>query len=267
MVLRNGGAVLAAALVLAIGPFSAAAAGEWLVEKNRGCLVWNGYPEPGESATWDGACDGENRVTGQGKLEWTLNGQPNGYYSGERKDGKANGYGINFWRNGDHYEGYWRNDVPHGEGTYTWANGSGYQGRWVDSKKDGRALYLWGNGDRFEGTYKDDMPFGGIYIKSDGTRYIAEISGNSIGPGSRFFTPEEREVVRTIGNKVCRPSTYFMGLFDSSIVGFVENTAGDRIQIRVARTGMPFQSYQNISLEQGTILWDDADNWEPCRQD
>jgi hypothetical protein len=254
--------VLATEAVLAAG-----GVGEWLVEKNQGCMVWNGYPTPGEAAAWEGECDANRRVSGEGTLYWSLNGEPNGQYRGRREDGKANGYGINVWRNGDRYEGHWRNDLPDGEGTYTWANGSTYQGHWAEGRKDGKAVYYWSNGNRFEGTYRNDMPHAGIFIKTDGTRYFAEISGNSIGPGTRFFSPEERNAVRTVGNKVCRPSFYFFGMFDSGIVGFVENVAEDRIQIRIARTGLPFLSYQNISLEQGTIIWDDANNWEPCRNE
>ncbi len=254
-----GGVALAVAVAIA-GPV---VAGEWLVDPESGCRIWNGYPEPGESVRWDGPCV-DGYAEGSGTLNWFKNGEPNGSYVGERVDGKAHGYGVNVWANGDRYEGFWESDLPHGKGTYTWANGSGYQGEWVAGKKHGRAVYIWPNGDRFEGTYKNDQPFGGIYVKADGRRFIAEIYENSIGPGQRFFTPEERAAVRTVGAKVCHPGSMLFGLIDTTIVGFVEAVVEDRIQVRIAKTGTPFQTYQEITLGQNTILWDDADAWQVC---
>lgn len=240
--------------------------GEWLTDPKTGCRIWNGYPEPGESVRWDGPCE-DGYAHGQGTLHWYLDGEPNGQYVGERVHGKAHGYGINTWANGDRYEGYWAEDQPHGQGTYAWADGSAYQGGWVNGKKHGQAVYIWANGDRFEGSYKNDKPFGGIYIKADGTRYIAEVSGNSIGPGPRFFTPEERKAVRTVGNMICRPNNYFFGMIDATVRGFVEQVEDDRIKIRIASTGTWFESYKGIALGQNTILWDDADNWQVCPEE
>lgn len=256
--------LMAAVFGLVLGPITALAAGEWLVDPKTGCRIWNGYPEPGENVSWDGPCE-NGYAQGFGRLTWFKDDKANGTYEGERKDGKANGYGINTWVNGDRYEGQWRDDKPHGEGTYTWANGAGYKGGWIDGRKEGTAIHIWPSGDRFEGTYRNDRPFAGTYIKADGSRWIAEISENSVGPGARYFTEEERVAIRTVGSKVCRPSSMMFGMFDTTIVGFVEAVNGDRIQIRVAKTGYPFQTHEQITLGQNTILWDDAANWELCR--
>lgn len=255
--------LVAAGLWLAAAPGGGAWAGEWLVDERNGCKIWNAYPEPGEAATWDGPCvDGYSE--GSGIVNWFKDGAANGRYEGERKGGKANGYGVNVWASGDRYEGFWKDDTYNGWGTYAWANGSAYQGDWVDGKKHGNAVYVWPHGDRFEGSYRDNQPFGGIYVRADGARFIAEIYGHTIGPGQRFFTPEERTYVRTVGSRVCRPGSTFFGMIDTGIEGFVEGANTDRIQIRIARTGLLFQTYQNIALGQNTIIWDDADNWEPC---
>ncbi len=238
--------------------------GTWLNDPNNGCKIWNGYPEPGESATWDGPCE-DGFASGEGTVQWYEDGEDNGRYIGERRRGRAHGYGINLWANGDRYEGYWQDDLQHGQGTYTWSDGSGYQGEWFEGKKHGRATFIWPNGSRFEGTYRDNKPFGGVFIKPDGTRYIAQVYDQTVHPGPRLFTPEERTHVRTIGSKICHPGSMFFGIIDTTIVGFVENVQEDRVQIRIARTGLPFQSYQEITLGQNTVIWDDADNWEPCR--
>ncbi|MBI1320954.1 MAG: hypothetical protein GC168_18665 [Candidatus Hydrogenedens sp.] len=257
-------AALALAGSLAVTMPVSSAAGEWLVDAKSGCRVWNGFPEPGETMTWDGACE-NGFATGKGTLDWFKDGKPNGNYVGERKDGKANGYGINSWLSGDRYEGNWKDDQPNGKGTYTWANGSGYQGDWVEGRKEGNAVYIWANGDRFEGTYKGDRPFAGIYIKADGSRHLAEISDNSIGPGKRIFSADELQAVRQVGTKVCRPGPPVFGFLDTTLVGFVETVANNRIQIRIASTGsMLPQKYQDVDLSQNTIIWDDADNWHVC---
>jgi len=239
-------------------------AGEWLVDGKTGCRIWNGFPEPGESMSWDGPCD-NGFANGKGTLQWYKDGKPNGTYTGERKEGKANGSGINNWLSGDRYEGNWKDDQPDGKGTYTWANGSGYQGDWVEGRKHGNAIYLWPNGDRFEGTYRNDRPFAGVYIRADGSRYLAEISDNSIGPGKRIFSAEEIQAVRKVGSKICRPGAQALGFIDTVIIGFVENVSANRIQIRIASTGslLP-QKYQDVDLSQNTIIWDDADNWHVC---
>ena len=256
------GLTLAAALLLAAG--SARAVGEWLVDAETGCRIWDGHAEEGESAKWDGPCD-DGYASGEGTLYWYLDGEPNGTYVGARKNGKADGYGVNTWASGDRYDGYWKADLIHGSGTYTFANGSGYQGEWFEGKMHGSATFVWASGDRFEGTYKNDRPFGGIYVKADGSRYIAEITGHRIGPGTRFFTPEERAAVRTVGAKICHPGAMLFDLIDTTITGFVEEVEGERVKIRVARTGVYFQTYEGISINQGTIIWDDAENWEVCR--
>ena len=49
-------------------------------------------------------------------------------YQGERKNGKKNGYGVNFFTNGDKYEGEFRNDSYHGKGMYSWSDGKRYEG-------------------------------------------------------------------------------------------------------------------------------------------
>lgn len=242
---------------------TAALAGEWLADARNGCKIWNGWPEPGEAIQWDGPCE-NGYASGSGKLLWLKNGKPNGSYVGERWGGKANGHGINTWLSGDRYEGDWKDDLPHGKGTYTWVDNSGYQGEWRDGKKQGRAKYIWPNGDRFEGVYENDKPVSGVYIKADGTRYVADTSTETIGPGARLYTAEERAAVRRVGTKVCRTGTTMFGMMDTKLTGFVEGVSENRIQIRIASSGYFSFYYQDLYLTQNSILWDNADNWDPC---
>lgn len=255
--------MIAGSLILSLGWAVPVLAGEWMADSKTGCRVWNGYPEPGESISWNGPCE-EGYASGAGTLLWFKDGKPNGNYVGERKGGKANGHGINTWLNGDRYEGSWKDDAPNGKGTYTWTNGSGYQGDWREGKKHGRAIYIWANGDRFEGLYENDKPVSGTYIKADGSRYLADTTSEAIGPGSRLFTAEERLSVRRVGTKVCRTGSNLFGLMEAKLVGFVETVTDDKVQIRVVDTGFGGQNYLGIPVNAGTILWDDPENWGPC---
>jgi len=59
-----------------------------------------------------------------------------GTYTGECKNGKANGTGKAVGVNT--YEGEFKNGLPEGKGKYTWANGEYYYGGWKKGLKDGK---------------------------------------------------------------------------------------------------------------------------------
>lgn len=51
------------------------------------------------------------------------------------KTGKAHGYGIMEYADGDRYEGEWREDKKHGYGKYTYADGRVREGMWYEGKE------------------------------------------------------------------------------------------------------------------------------------
>lgn len=68
-----------------------------------------------------------------------------GTYTGDCKNGKANGTGKAV---GIHtYEGDFKNGLPEGKGKYTWANGDYYYGGWKKGLKEGKGeLHRWEDG-------------------------------------------------------------------------------------------------------------------------
>jgi hypothetical protein len=66
-------------------------------------------------------------------------------FIGTLLNGKANGYGV---------------------GTY--ANGNTYKGNWRDNSKEGYGTYIWKNGEEYRGSYKNDLRngYGKMYNKS-----------------------------------------------------------------------------------------------------
>lgn len=68
-----------------------------------------------------------------------------GTYTGDCKNGKANGNGKAV---GIHtYDGEFKNGLPEGKGKYTWSNGNYYYGSWKKGQKDGKGqLHQFENG-------------------------------------------------------------------------------------------------------------------------
>ena len=75
-----------------------------------------------------------------------------GDYNYDKKDGK----GIYYFKDGNKYEGYYKNDEREGKGIYYYNNGDRYEGDFINGKFEGKGIYYYNNGDRYEGGYKND---------------------------------------------------------------------------------------------------------------
>ena len=68
-------------------------------------------------------------------------------YIGDWRDNCKEGFGIQFYKNGDKYEGMWAVDKRHGQGTYWKNEGSKlrreYTGDWYEDKKHGRGTFFY----------------------------------------------------------------------------------------------------------------------------
>ena len=85
-------------------------------------------------------------------------------YIGDWRDNCKEGFGIQFYKNGDKYEGMWAVDKRHGQGTY-WKNEGAklrreYTGDWYEDKKHGRGTFFYKNGDRYDGYWVNGLPQG-----------------------------------------------------------------------------------------------------------
>lgn len=70
---------------------------------------------------------------------------------------------------------------------------------------------------------------------------------------------------KSVGEKVCMSGRIALGLIGVDISAYVESISGDRIQLRISDTEGQNPYYNDTKLRQGTIIWDDYYNWEPCR--
>lgn len=99
----------------------ARAEGAWhAVADDRGCRVWNQFPQAEETAQWTGPCV-EGIAEGDGELIWRylLDGAiRTDVYSGGMRDGRQEGFGSYRSELGWSYEGGWRGGAFHGCGLY-----------------------------------------------------------------------------------------------------------------------------------------------------
>jgi hypothetical protein len=124
----------------------------WISDPKTGCKVWDMAPDPGDGASWSGACK-NGFAEGHGVVQWSVNGKPTDRYEGDYSAGKENGYGVYEWKSGDRYVGNYRNNLRNGQGTYTWADGRYYVGPWKDGKAHGKGRAVFANNSVAEGNW------------------------------------------------------------------------------------------------------------------
>jgi len=90
--------------------------GDWLLDTQAGCRMWDWHPDPKDRAVWSGTCRG-GKKGGRGVVQWFEHGQPIDRFEGTYRNNKREGFGHYSWTAETSYEGYYSNDVPNGPGT------------------------------------------------------------------------------------------------------------------------------------------------------
>lgn len=150
---------LAATFLLCAG--AAAQDTNW-IEDERGCKVANPYPQPGETITWSGECK-DGYANGQGVLIFFIDGEQHSRYEGNLDMGWAEGRGTLQFPDGGTYSGEWHRSAENGTGRREWPDGSFYDGGWKDGKPHGHGQFRRPDGRTFmgewvDGQFEGDMP-------------------------------------------------------------------------------------------------------------
>ena len=87
-----------------------------------GCYVWNPNPQPNETVTWTGECGG-CLAQGTGALTWVSDGNEQ-VITGQRRDGKSDGYTVIRYADGGVSEGPYVNGERNGNWIQRFANGT-----------------------------------------------------------------------------------------------------------------------------------------------
>lgn len=102
--------------------------GDWLLDTQAGCRMWDWHPDPDDRAQWNGSCAG-GKKQGQGIVQWYEHGQAIDRFEGTYRDGKREGFGRYIWNEDTSFEGQYINDVPNGRGT-AMVLGESFAGDW-----------------------------------------------------------------------------------------------------------------------------------------
>ncbi|MDD2620680.1 MAG: hypothetical protein PHC92_08455 [Syntrophomonadaceae bacterium] len=81
-------------------------------------------------------------------------------YDGDLKDGKPDGTGRAYYKDGRIYEGEWKDSQPHGQGKLYYANlNLWYEGEWKNGKREGLGTSYYEDGSpAFAGEWKNGNP-------------------------------------------------------------------------------------------------------------
>ncbi|CAH9080653.1 unnamed protein product [Cuscuta europaea] len=93
--------------------------------------------------------------------------------------------GVEFYSNGDLYEGEFHKGRCNGSGVYSYMGSGRYEGDWVDGKYDGYGIESWAKGSKYKGQYRLGLRHGyGVYRFYTGDAYAGEwCNGESHGCG------------------------------------------------------------------------------------
>ncbi|XP_020238891.1 uncharacterized protein LOC109817948 [Cajanus cajan] len=93
--------------------------------------------------------------------------------------------GVEFYSNGDFYEGEFHGGRCNGSGVYHYFVSGRYEGDWVDGRYDGYGIESWARGSRYKGCYRQGLRHGfGVYKFYTGDSYAGEwCNGQSHGLG------------------------------------------------------------------------------------
>ncbi|KAF0898719.1 hypothetical protein E2562_009329 [Oryza meyeriana var. granulata] len=132
------------------------------------------------------------RSPGSGSVQWFIGDEDDKPQKRDKgKGGAPHGRvvreGVEFYSNGDCYEGEFHKGRCNGSGVYNFFGKGKYEGDWVDGKYDGYGIESWARGSRYRGQYRQGLRHGhGVYRFYSGDCYAGEwAGGQSHGIGAQ----------------------------------------------------------------------------------
>ncbi|CAA2983298.1 radial spoke head 10 homolog B-like [Olea europaea subsp. europaea] len=121
-------------------------------------------------------------------VQWFI-GEPDLGKKGSKKEyaKKIIREGVQFYSNGDFYEGEFHKGRCNGSGVYNYFVNGRYEGDWIDGRYDGYGIESWAKGSRYRGQYRQGLRHGyGVYKFYTGDSYAGEwCNGQSHGVGAQ----------------------------------------------------------------------------------
>ena len=125
-----------------------------------------------------------NAAKGSTPVQWFI-GDSNNANKVVPKERRIIREGVEFYSNGDFYEGEFHKARCNGSGVYNFFVNGRYEGDWIDGRYDGYGIESWARGSRYKGQYRQGLRHGyGVYRFYTGDSYAGEwCSGQSHGFG------------------------------------------------------------------------------------
>ncbi|XP_031390530.1 radial spoke head 10 homolog B [Punica granatum] len=143
----------------------------------------------------------ETKITREG-VEFYSNGD---YYEGEFYRGRCNGSGVySYYLASGRYEGDWVEGKYNGYGIESWARGSKYRGQYRQGLRHGLGVYRFYTGDSYAGEWWNGQSHGvGVQSCKDGSCYVGEFKcGGKHGLGCYYFRNGDRYAGEYFGDKI-----------------------------------------------------------------
>ena len=132
---------------------------------------------------------------GKGIMYYKVDG---GYdtVEGEFKNGKPNGLGTLLSKNGDKYIGQFKNGLPDGKGKGTSKVEGTFEGNFKNGDLDGSGTLLSINGDKYVGQFKNGKPDGsGTLLSVSGDKYVGQFKNGFLdGSGTYQYINGDKYV-------------------------------------------------------------------------
>ncbi|XP_004488906.1 uncharacterized protein [Cicer arietinum] len=154
----------------------------------------------GETGSVEKEKENEKGIAKEG-VEFYSNGD---FYEGEFHNGKCNGSGVYHYYVSGRYEGDWVDGRYDGYGIESWARGSRYKGYYRQGLRHGYGVYKFYTGDSFAGEWCNGQSHGfGVQSCSDGSCYVGEFKfGVKHGLGCYHFRNGDRYAGEYFGDKI-----------------------------------------------------------------
>ncbi|CAN0892518.1 Phosphatidylinositol 4-phosphate 5-kinase 9, partial [Linum grandiflorum] len=118
------------------------------------------------------------------QVKWFIGESDSSALSGKEEE-RVIREGVEFYSNGDYYEGEFHKGKCNGSGVYNFFVNGRYEGDWIDGRYDGYGIESWARGSRYRGQYRQGLRHGyGVYRFFTGDSYAGEwCNGQSHGFG------------------------------------------------------------------------------------
>ena len=131
----------------------------WMeISRQPGCYVWNPNPQPDETVTWTGNCDG-GLAQGAGTLTWVSDGNRQAN-TGRLHDGRFDGHVVVRSANGNVGEGAVVAGQQTGHWVWRYPDGEVHEGPLVAGQRNGHWVIRRADGQVEEGPYVDGDKIG-----------------------------------------------------------------------------------------------------------